>query len=521
MAMTVSDRTGGTRAPRRPGDGNRDSPTAARASRTTMLGSFLPVFYVLGVMQMFFSITYLMPIVASLIAADGTLVDFLDAMALSFGVGVLLVVAFRRYRSELRARDGFLLVALAWVMVAAIATVPLLLAIDGLSFTDAMFETMSGLTTTGATVLTGLEALQPAINVWRHELNWLGGMGIIVLAVAILPLLGVGGMQLYKAETPGPMKDSKLTPRIADTAKALWLVYAALTLACVACLRVAGMNWLDAICHAFAALALGGFSTYDASVGHFDSPAIEMVLTVFMVVAAINFATHFTAWRSRSPRAYRRDAEAMAVVTVLGASILACSVLLWRAGTYPDLLASLRHVTFNLVSIATDCGFASQDFNQWPVAVPMWMLFLSCIVASSGSTGGGIKMVRTLVLVRQARLDLRRLVHPRLVAPIRIGEMVVGQEIATAVLGFIVLYLATMLGLSFVLMASGLDFVSAFSAIVACMNNMGPGLNVVGPAANYQALTDFQTWICTLAMFIGRLEVLTVVVLFTPSFWKT
>jgi trk system potassium uptake protein TrkH len=514
MAMTS-----GARTSRPHGEGTPQPSAVTRRPSTSMLSRFLPVFYVLGVMQMFFSITYLMPIVASLIAADGTLVDFLIAMALSFGVGALLAAVFRRHRSELKARDGFLLVALAWIMVAAIATVPLLLAIDGLSFTDAMFETMSGLTTTGATVLTGLETLPPAINLWRHELNWLGGMGIIVLAVAILPLLGVGGMQLYKAETPGPMKDSKLTPRIADTAKALWLVYAALTLACIACLRVAGMNWLDAICHAFAALALGGFSTYDASVGHFDSPAIELVLTVFMVLAAMNFATHFTAWRGRSLRAYRRDAEAMAVVAVLGASILACSTYLWHAGTYPDFLASLRHVAFNLVSIATDCGFASQDFNQWPIIVPMWMLFLSCIVASSGSTGGGIKMVRTLIIVRQARLELRRLVHHRLVAPIRIGEMVVGQEIATAVLGFIVLYLATMLGLSFVLMASGLDFVSSFSAIVACMNNMGPGLNVVGPAANYQALTDFQTWACTLAMFVGRLEVLTVVVLFTPSFW--
>jgi trk system potassium uptake protein TrkH len=383
-----------------------------------------------------------------------------------------------------------------------------------------MFETMSGLTTTGATVLTGLERLPPAINVWRHELNWLGGMGIIVLAIAILPLLGVGGMQLYKAETPGPIKDSKLTPRIADTAKALWLVYAAITLACILCLRLVGMNWLDAICHAFAALALGGFSTYDASVGHFDSPAIEAVLIVFMILAAMNFGTHFLAWRNRSLRVYWHDVEAKTVVGVLTVSTLMCATYLWWKGTYPSFLTGLRHVAFNLVSIATDCGFASQDFDKWPVFVPMWMLFLSCITASSGSTGGGIKMVRTLILAQQARLELRRLIHPRLVAPLRIGTISVSQEIATAVLGFVVLYLAVLLGLSFILMASGLDPISAVSAIVACINNMGPGLNVVGPAQNFQALTDFQTWICTLAMFVGRLEVFSVWVLFTRSFWR-
>jgi trk system potassium uptake protein TrkH len=480
----------------------------------------LPVLHVLGLMLMFFSITYAMPIVTSAIFADGTWIDFVDAMLVSLGIGALLAFTTRRHRRELKPRDGFLLVGLAWSLMAAIATVPLLLVVDDLTFTDAMFETMSGLTTTGATVLTGLERLPPAINLWRHELNWLGGMGIIVLAIAILPLLGVGGMQLYKAETPGPFKDTKLTPRIADTAKALWLVYAALTLACILCLRVVGMNWLDAICHAFAALALGGFSTYDASVGHFDSPAIEAVLIVFMTLAAMNFATHFVAWQKRSLRAYWHDVEAKAVVGVLVVSTLVCSIYLWTKETYPDFLSCLRHVAFNLVSVATDCGFASQDFDKWPVFVPMWMLLLSCVTASSGSTGGGIKMVRTLILAQQARLELRRLVHPRLVAPLRIGALSVPQEIAAPILGFTVLYMTALLGLAFLLMASGLDAVSSISAVIACLNNAGPGLNVVGPAQNYQALTDFQTWVCTLAMFVGRLEVLSVFVFFTRAFWS-
>jgi trk system potassium uptake protein TrkH len=379
---------------------------------------------------------------------------------------------------------------------------------------------MSGLTTTGATVLTGLEHLPPALNLWRHELNWLGGMGIIVLAVAILPLLGVGGMQLYKAEAPGPMKDAKLTPRIAGTAKALWLVYFALTLACALALRAAGMNWLDAVCHAFSALSLGGFSTYDASVGQFDSPLIEVILIVFMVLAALNFATHFIAWRGRSLAAYWHDAEAGAVVMLLASSSAVCATYLWWQGTYPDPFASLRHVAFNLVSIATDCGYASQDFNQWPIFVPAWMLLLSCVTVSSGSTGGGIKMVRTLILSQQARLELKRLVHPSVVAPIRVGSKIIPQGIVAAVLGFLFLYTFTVLELSFFLMASGMDAVTAFTAIIACINNMGPGLNAVGPAGNYQGLSNFQTWICAIAMLIGRLEVLSVFVLFTPGFWR-
>ncbi|MCX7164446.1 MAG: potassium transporter TrkG [Betaproteobacteria bacterium] len=485
-----------------------------------MFYRLLPVSHVLGGMLMFFSVTYLMPIASSMIYDDGTLIDFVDAMTMSFSAGFLLWFSTRRHKRELKPRDGFLLVTLAWVLMAAIATLPLLLVIDGLSFTDAFFETMSGLTTTGATVLSGLDKLPPSINIWRHELNWVGGMGIIVLAVAILPLLGVGGMQLYKAETTGVMKDSKLTARIADTAKALWLVYFVITVACILSLRVVGMNWLDAICHAFAAMGLGGFSTYDDSVGHFDSPAIEAVLIFFMMVAGMNFATHFVAWRGRSLRAYWMDAEAKAFVALVAASTLVCSVYLTVLGTYPGFLTALRHVAFNLVSIATDCGFASQDYDKWPIFVPLWMLFLSCVAVSSGSTGGGIKMIRTLILAQQGLIELKRLVHPNLVAPLRVGGAAIPQQIAGAVLGFIFLYILAVGELSFFLVASGLDFTSSITAIVACINNAGPGLNVVGPAQNYGVLTDFQTWVCTFAMLLGRLEVLSVFVLFTPAFWR-
>lgn len=480
----------------------------------------LPVLNVMGMLLLFFAVTYLMPIASSLIYDDGTTREFLDALVFCLACGGGLVLFTRRYKREIRPRDGFLLVTLAWVMMAAIATVPLMLIIDDLSFTDAFFETMSGLTTTGATVLTGLEKLPPSVNLWRHELNWLGGMGIIVLAVAILPLLGVGGMQLYKAETPGPMKDSKLTPRIAGTAKALWLVYFGITVACIACLKLAGMSWLDAICHAFAALSLGGFSTYDASVGQFNSPLIEGILIVFMMIAGMNFATHFVAWRGRSLMCYWRDSEAKAFVALIVSSILVCSLYLWKNDVYDDLDVALRHVAFNLVSIATDCGFASVDYDKWPIFVPLWMLFLSCIAVSSGSTGGGIKMIRTLILTRQGARELEKLIHPSVVNPIRIGGNVIQPNIASAVMGFIFLYALTVGELTFFLVASGLDFISAFTAIIACINNAGPGLNVVGPAQNYQALTDFQVWICSLAMLAGRLEIFSLVVLFTPYFWR-
>jgi trk system potassium uptake protein TrkH len=480
----------------------------------------LSVIHVLGLMLMMFSVTYVLPIATSMIYADGQLIDFEVAAIACLGAGVLTWALTRRHKRELRSRDGFLLVTLAWVLMSAIATVPLLICLPGLSFTDAFFETMSGLTTTGATVLVGLERLPPSINLWRHALNWYGGMGIIVLVVAILPMLGVGGMQLYKAETPGPMKDEKLTPRITQTARALWFVYFLITVACIVSLKLAGMNWFDAVCHAFAALALGGFSTYDASVGHFDSVPIEIVLIVFMLIAAMNFGRHFIAWQQKSLRTYLTDVEAQTMLAVVAVSTLVLSCFIWIHGTYPSFSTALRHVAFNLVSIATDCGFVSQDYAAWPMFAPMVILALSCYCANTGSTGGGIKMFRTLVLFRQAARELNRGVHPQIARPVKIGGQVVGNRIVFAVLAFVVLYFATVVALTLALLASGLDFVSAFSAIIACINNAGPGLGVVGPASNFQGLSDFQTWVCSLAMLLGRLEIFSVLVLFTPVFWR-
>jgi trk system potassium uptake protein TrkH len=348
----------------------------------------------------------------------------------------------------------------------------------------------------------------------------LGGMGIIVLAVAILPMLGVGGMQIYRAEMPGPMKDSKLTPRIGQTAKLLWAVYAGLTVACIVCLKLAGMNSFDAVCHGFSALSLGGFSTYDASIGHFNSLPIEMVLTVFQILAALNFATHFLAWSQRGVWAYFRDAEAKAILGVLVASCIGISLFLYFKGSYADYPTALRHAVFNVVSIATDSGLHTQDYSRWPIFAPMWMMFLSCIVASSGSTGGGIKMIRTLVLAKQANRELNQLVHPNMVRPLKVGGTVIANRVVFAVLAFVFLYFMSIVTLIFVQLASGLDFMTSLSSIIACINNAGPGLGLVGPGSNYGVLSNFQTWVCSAAMLLGRLEVFTILVLFTPTLWR-
>lgn len=475
---------------------------------------------IFGLMLVVYSLTYLLPILTSLFYEDGTLEIFLFDMVLTLGSGLVLWILTRQFQVELKARDGFILVFVTWVGMSSVSTLPLLSFIEGLGFTDAYFESMSGLSTTGATILSNLDYLPPAINLWRHELNWLGGMGIIVLAVAILPILGVGGRQLYVAEIPGPMKDSRLTPRITETAKNLWLTYALITLACTVALKSAGMDWFDAICHAFATMSLGGFSTHDASVGYFHSAEIETVLMVFMLLAGMNFATHFTAFREKSLDAYSRDMEALPYLVLVLGSVLGVALVLWHAGTYPTLGANLRHAAFNVISIATDCGFSSENYNDWPLFAPLWMLLLSCVTACTGSTGGGIKMMRTLILWKQSLLQMFLLTHPTAVNPLKLRGQVISSRITLSVLGFIFAYFATIVILTLVLVLTGLDPFSAFSAILACLNNAGPGLGDVGPTSNYAILTDVQTWVCTLAMFLGRMEIFTALILLTPAFWR-
>jgi trk system potassium uptake protein TrkH len=481
---------------------------------------FLPLAHVLGRLLMLFSLAYVVPIAGSFFFHDGLVAEFTVSMLVTLGVGLALFAGTRRHYRELKVRDGFLLVTFSWIFMAAVATLPLLAVYPGMSLTDAFFETMSALTTTGATVLTGLDHAPRSINLWRCLLQWLGGLGIIVLAVAILPLLGVGGMQLFRAEMPGPMKEARLTARIADTAKALWLAYVGLSLACMLSLRVAGMSWFDAICHGFSTVALGGFSTRDASNGAFEYAAIEMVVVLFTVLGAMNFATHFLAFRTRNARCYLNDAEARALVAVVAASCLAVAAFLLWKGVYPDFATALRHATFNLVSIGLTSGFASVDYAQWPLFVPVLMLFLASITPSSGSTGSGIKMVRTIILYKQGLRELHKMLHPASAELNKLGDVPVPNKVTFSVLGFIFLYFMTVALTTFVLLASGMDFLTAVSAAVSCINNIGPALGELGPAANFGGISDFQKWTCLAAMLLGRLEILSVLVIFTRSFWR-
>ncbi len=480
----------------------------------------LAVVNVLGLMLVAFSAAYILPIVAALVSADGTGGPFVASGLLTAGVGLAVTAATRRRARDLKPRDGFLLVTLGWVIMSASATMPLLLLLPHLSFTRAFFEAMSGLTTTGATMLTGLDTLPPSINLWRHTLEWCGGLGIIVLAVAVLPLLGIGGMQLYRGEAPGPVKEDKLTPRIAETIKSLSLTYSVLTVAGIIALRICGMSWFDALCHCFSAVGLGGFSTHDQSIRYFHSPAIEVTLAALMILSSLSFARHFVALRRLTLEPYIRDPETKAILIVLAASVVGIAALLTYRHVFPSFGVSLRHSLFNVVSIATTSGLVSDDYTTWPLLAPFWMLFLCCLLCSTGSAGGGIKMFRTLLLSRQAGRELKLLVHPSAVAPVRIGGRLIPDRVVNSVLAFIFLYFMTTAVLTFALLATGLDFVSSFGAIVATINNTGPGLGAVGPFKTYQSLSGLQTWICTLAMLLGRLEIFSVIVLFTRAFWR-
>jgi trk system potassium uptake protein len=484
------------------------------------MSQILPVVHILSKVLMLYSTAFLLPLAVSLGMADGAHKAYDLAILVTFLSGAVLWVFSRRGKRELQTRDGFLLVVMIWAILPLYSAIPLLSYMPDLSFTDAYFEAVSGLTATGATVLSGLDALPPSINVWRTEMHWIGGMGVIVLVVAVLPMLGVGGRQLFKAETPTPMKDSKLTPRMAETAKGLWLVYAIITAFCILALWLGGMSGLDALIHAFSVMSLGGMSSHDASMAYFDSVVLEIIVMVFALIAAISFSTHFMALRMRSLSAYRFDTEIGWVFFVLGASVLGLTFYLLYKGFYLDFPEALRYAAFNTISIATTLGFSTTDFNVWPYFAPLWMLFLSSFIAGSGSTGGGIKMLRAILLYKQVYREMIKLVHPNATVHTKLGKQPVPNKITYAVLAFLFIYVASIVVLSFVLSASGLDIFTSFTAVVAMVNNTGPGLGQVGPASNYAILNDFQTWVCSFAMLLGRLEFFTLLVVLTPVFWR-
>jgi trk system potassium uptake protein len=480
----------------------------------------LAVVGLVGRILALFGVLMLVPMTFALSIHDPAELAFLASTAITMASGLALAAVARRHRRELQPRDGFVLVGLIWTVLPAFGALPLMLAIPGLSFTDAYFEAMSGLTTTGATVLTGLENLPTSVNVWRCFMVLVGGLGIIVLVVAVLPLLGVGGAQLFKSETAGPMKDQKLTPRIAETARGLWAMYFAIAVACFVSYRVAGMSWTDAFMHMCSTMGLGGFAAYDASFGAFNSPEIEAVAVVFMTLAGINFALYFLAWRKRSLGVVWRDTEARTYFALMIASVLGVALYLSVQGVYPTFGESLRHAAFNVVSIATTTGFASVDYAQWPIFAPVFMLFLCSFATCAGSTGGGIKLVRSLLMLQLARRELVRIVHPNVVNPVVFNGAVVSDRVLQSVIAFMLAYGSAMVIATLLLLLSGLDLVTAATAVIACINNTGPGLGEVGPSGNFQGLTDFQTWVCTICMLLGRLELLAVLVLFTGALWR-
>ncbi len=475
---------------------------------------------IIGILVTIYSLTLLPPIAVALIYGDGALYSFTFTMLATLLGGGILWWALRHEKAELKIKDGFLVVITFWTVLGLVGAIPLHFARGvELSWTDAIFESFSGLTTTGATVITGLDTLPHAILWYRQQLQWLGGMGIIVLAVAILPMLGIGGMQLYRAETPGPMKDNKLAPRISETARTLWLIYLWLTVTCALAYWAAGMNLFDAISHSFSTVAIGGFSTHDASIGHFNSVEIEVIAMVFMFIAGVNFSLHFAAWRHMAVTPYFRDPEFRVYALILLTGITISTLYLWLHGVYDDWLTALRYASFQTISLATTTGFASTDYLAWPAFVPVMLVMMSFIGGSAGSTGGGMKVIRVLLLFRQGMREITRLLHPNALIPLKLNGRVVPEPVITAVWGFFSLYVFISGALGLLLMALGLDAITAFSAVAATLNNLGPGLGEVG--SNFQSVPDAAKWVLTFAMLLGRLELFTLLVIFTRAFWRT
>ncbi len=474
---------------------------------------------ILGLLLMVFSLSMLPSVFVSLIYEDGAHNAFIVAFLVVLSAGFAMWLPVRNRNRDLRTRDGFIITVMFWIVLAIAGSIPLYLSPSAdLSYTDAFFESLSGLTTTGATVITGIDDLPHSILFYRQQLQWLGGMGIIVLAVAVLPMLGIGGMQLYRTETPGPMKDSKLTPRIAETAKALWYIYLTLTIICALAYWAAGMNLFDAISHSFSTVAIGGFSTHDASIGYFDSAAIEMIAVLFMLLSAANFGLHYVAWNSKSVKQYLVDPEyKFFLILALGLSLITIAVL-WITTTH-EPVSAIRYGIFETVSIFTTTGFGTADFSTWPLFAPFLLFMSSFIGGCAGSTAGGMKVVRVIIILKQGLREIKRLIHPNGVFPIKIGNLKVSDSVVESVWGFFSVYIMAYAVVFFGLLATGLDFETTWSAVGSSMNNLGPGLGDV--AQHYGDIPGAAKWLLCFAMLLGRLEIFTLLVLLTPQYWRS
>ncbi len=475
---------------------------------------------ILGQLLMVFSISMLPPMLVGFYFSEPDAYNsFGKAFLATLITGFFLWIPYRKTHGDLRLRDGFIIVVLFWTVLGSFGALPFYFSeAVTLTIVDCIFESISGLTTTGATVVTGLDGLPRSLLFYRQQLQWLGGMGIIVLAVAILPMLGVGGMQLYRAETPGPIKDSKLTPRINETAKALWYIYLSLTISCAFVYWLAGMSIFDAVCHSFSTIAIGGFSTHDQNMQYFNSTHVEWVAIIFMLISGANFGLHFVAWRSRSFLCYWRDAEFKTYISVLGGICILALLILSYHQVHSDLFALVTTTIFQVVSIGTTTGFTSTNFSAWPTVLPVLLILVSFIGGCAGSTGGGMKVIRVLLLFKQGTRELMRLIHPNGQFAVKLGRKPVDNRVIEAVWGFLSAYIAVFVLMLVVTIASGMDQVSAFSAVAATLNNLGPGLGAV--AENYSNVNAFSKLVLCLGMLLGRLEIFTLLVIFTPVFWR-
>lgn len=471
----------------------------------------------LGVLLIIFAISLLPPILVSLWYQDGLVAQFLWIQAICAITAMALWLASRKQRPRMRNRDGFAIATMMWVVVSLLGALPFITCLD-MSLSDAVFESTSAFTTTGATTIVGLDALPRSLLFYRQELQWLGGIGVIISAIALLPMLGVGGMQLMRAETPGPVKENQLTPRIRGTAQVVWILYLVITTACALCYWLAGMTAFDAVAHSFATVSTGGFSTHDASLAYFDSPMIEFVAIVFMLAGAMNFSLHFLVWRKRDMGYYLRNEEARALITLVIVTALIVAWVLHNDGHYGSTTHTLRFGFFQVVSVVTSTGFGISDFSIWPLMLPILMMFISFVGGCAGSTAGGMKVIRFVVLAKQAGIEVNRLVHPHLVKPLTLDGKIIPNKVVQTVWAYFAVYVTAFALLMLALMQGGMDQITAFGAVTTCLNNLGPGLGDV--ATTFASVTAGQKLMLSGAMLLGRLEIFTIFVIFTPAFWK-
>jgi len=466
-----------------------------------------------SILVAFFSLSLLVPLVVSFIFDDGSSNIFITTFLLIFIPSIIAWQLTKKSKEEMGVKEGFVIITLFWIVLSLVGSMPFYL--YGMSFVDSFFESMSGITTTGATVISGLNNMPESVLFYRQLLQWMGGMGLIVLAIAVMPLLGIGGGQLYKTEIPGALSDQKLTPRIKETAQALWLIYMGLTVVCALLYFAFGMSAFDAISHSLSTVSIGGFSTHDESIGYFNSISIEVICMVFMLLSALSYALHYFAVYKKKPLKYFHDSELRFFVSILSI-VISLSLLLSIIVGFDG--GSFREILFQSVSIVTTTGFVSTDYSSWPTSITFLLLIGAFIGACSGSVGGGIKSWRVLIMINHAKINIMRLVHPNAVVSLKIGSKAVDDKVAESVWGFFSIYVICFMLLLLALLATGMDFESSFSAIGACLNNLGPGLGQV--AETYGSVSNFGKSILALAMILGRLEIFTLLVLFTTVFWQ-